>query len=124
VAEAWDDGEIEGDGEEDAADGLAAYLALEVVHRGHVQFGIVPEGRAGCARGAPRPGEVPGGLRLRFGRRWQGFGRVGIGFERLPGVALDEGDVAAGGGTGEEDALERDAAEEAAVEVGEDGGDV
>jgi hypothetical protein len=37
---------------------------------------------------------------------------------------LDEIDVATGGGAGEEDALERGGAEDAAVEVGEDGGEV
>src|SRR5271165_4407435 len=51
VAEAWDDGEIEADIEEDAADGLAADLALEILRRGHEEFGVTPAGGAGCAGG-------------------------------------------------------------------------
>ena len=127
VAEAKDDGEIEGDGEEDAAHGLAADLTLEFLQGGHVQFGIVPEGGAGCAGGVPAPRQGFGGLWLRCGHRARGFGGVGrAGFrqQRYRGVALDEGDVAAGGGAGEEDTLQCKAAEDAAVEVGEDGGDV
>src|SRR5579863_3769474 len=60
VADGWDDAEIEGDGEEDAAHGETAYLTLEVLHGGHVQFGIVPEG------GTARAGGVLA--------RWEGFG--------------------------------------------------
>src|SRR5579859_247419 len=46
VAEAWDDGEIEADVGEDAADGLAAYLTLEILQCGHEEFGVIPAGGA------------------------------------------------------------------------------
>ena len=49
-------------------------------------------------------------------------GRGGFGCSAA-GAARDEGDVLAGGGAGEEDTLQRDAAQDAAVEVGDDGGE-
>jgi hypothetical protein len=42
----------------------------------------------------------------------------------LPGVALDELDVAAGGGASEKDTLQCKAAQDTAVEMGDDGGEV
>jgi hypothetical protein len=71
VAEARDDGEIEQDGEVDAADGEAADLALEFLQGWHMQFGIVEEARAICALRAPG-GEGFNGLGLRRGREWRG----------------------------------------------------
>ena len=54
-----------------------------------------------------------------------GGGRGGLRFRfRRAGAALDEVDVAAGGGAGEEDAFEGRGAQEASVQVGEDGGEV
>ncbi len=38
------------------------------------------------------------------------------------GAALDEVDVFAGGGAGEQDALQGDGAQDASVQMGEDGG--
>ena len=117
VAEAWDDGEIEADVEDGAADGAAAYLALEVLRGGHEEFGIVPAGGAGWAWALACGRARRGGLSA-FGVGWGGL-RLGRG-----GAGFDEVDVVAGGGAGEQDALQRGGAQEAAVEVGEDGGEV
>jgi hypothetical protein len=48
------------------------------------------------------------------------FCRIGPWFQRCPGVALDDVDVAAGGGAGEEQALECRGTQEASVQVGDD----
>jgi hypothetical protein len=47
---------------------------------------------------------------------------LGLRFRRA-GAALDELDIAAGGGSGEEDAFESEGAQHAPVQVGEDGGE-
>ena len=68
------------------------------------------------------------GARLRVG----GGAAAGCGLRRLPGrvrfrragAALDEVDVVAGGGAGEQHALQGGGAQDASVEVGEDGGEV
>src|SRR5579863_201961 len=68
VAKAGDDGEIEADVDDGAADGAAARLALEVLQGWHEEFGIVRAGGAGWAGRAPVGGE-------RLGGRWLlGFG--------------------------------------------------
>ena len=80
--------------------------------------GFVPAGEAGeacCALG--RAGEGLGGL-LGLGA---GLGRLLL---RRGGAALDEFDVFACGGAGEEDTLQDRGAQHASVEVGEDGGEV
>src|SRR5579871_2750060 len=100
-AEAWHDGEIEADIDDDAADWAAAHLALELLQCGHDECGKVRAG--GLGRGWPR----------RFG---------GGGWRAVAGVAHGrEGEVAAGGGAREQHALEGEGPQEAAVEVGEDG---
>ena len=62
-----------------------------------------------------------------MGGGWLGFGvcRGGRWDQRCPGgAARDEVDVLSGGGTGEEDALERHASQDAPVQMGADGGEV
>jgi hypothetical protein len=117
VAEAWDDGEVQADVEDGAADGVAASLAFEILQAGHVEFGIVPAGGAGEARAfGCGNGGLGGGLPGR-GVDWCGLylgrGNAGCG----------EFDVGAGGGAGEQHAFQSGGAQEAAVQVGEDGGD-
>jgi hypothetical protein len=114
VAEGWDDGEIRADVGDGAADGAAAHLAVQLLHGGHEEFGIVPGGGAGCA--LARDGRRRGGLLGFGGRAWRWFWRAG--------AALDEVDVSAGGGAGDEHALQGRGAQDASVEVGEDRRDV
>ena len=52
-----------------------------------------------------------------------GVGRGGLVLGRVD-TAFDEVDVAAGGGAGEQDAFEGEGAQDAPVEVGDDGGEV
>jgi hypothetical protein len=54
------------------------------------------------------------------------FGLCGLrlGQQRDGGVALNDGDILTGGGAGEEDTLQRDAAQDASVQVGVNGGEV
>lgn len=59
-----------------------------------------------------------GGRGRGLGVRWGG-----LGFRRAGG-ALDEVDVLASGGAGEEHALQRGGTQDASVQVGEDGGEV
>ena len=118
MAEGGDDGEIEADVEDGAAKRAATHLTLEVFQRGHEELGIIPAGGAGRGWCVPA-GEGRLGRRL-FGL---GVGWRGLWFRQWL-VALDVVDVAAGGGAGEQDALKRRGAEDAAVQVGEDGGDV
>ena len=117
-AEAGDDGEIEADIEDGAADRATAHLALEVLQGGHEEFGIVPAGGEGWPGCALAGGRGHGCRLLGFGGCWGG-----LGFWRA-GAAVDEVDVAAGGGAGEQHALQGGGAQEAAVQVGEDGGEV
>jgi hypothetical protein len=113
VAEARDDGEIEADFLDRAADRATARLTLEVLQGGHEEFRIVPAGGAG-------------GSCCAFAWRWSGLPRCGWGglWFRRGDVALDEVDVLAFGGAGEEDALQCGGAQDAAVQMGEDGGEV
>ena len=114
VAEAWDDGEIRADVGDGAADGAVAHLTIQVLRGGHEEFGIVPGGGAGGA--LARGGRRRGGL--------LGFGGWGWLWCWRAGAAVDEVDVSAGGGAGEEHALQGLGAQDASVEVGEDGGQV
>ena len=116
-AEAGDDGEIAADLGDGAADGAAANLTLEILQCGHEEFGIVP---AGGQRRAWR-GFGPGWLVcwwLGLGVRWCGRWFVGA------GAAGHDFDVSAGFGAREEHVLQRGGAQDASVEVGEDGGEV
>ena len=114
-AEAGDDAEIEADIDHGAAERAMAHLALEFLRCGHEEFGIVPAGGAGrVGAGLGVGGPLAAGLGVGWRGRWF--------------VGADAGgwdvDVSAGRGAREQTCAPARRTQDAAVQVGEDGGEV